>query len=56
MFNLTSICGFFQDFGNAFVNLWGSTGIYSLFTGEATWQNFVMIAISFVLVYLAVVK
>ncbi len=56
MFALSSICGFWQDFGNSFVNLWESTGIYSFITKEASWQNLVMILISFVLVYLAIVK
>ncbi len=56
MFALSSICGFWQDFANSFVNLWHSTGVYSLVTKEATWQNLVMVLISFVLVYLAVVK
>ncbi len=39
-------------------NLWQSTGLYELFTNFTTtgWQNLVMIAISCVLVYLAVVK
>lgn len=39
-------------------NLWQSTGLYELFTNFTStgWQNLVMIAISCVLVYLAVVK
>ncbi len=37
---------------NAFKNLWESTGLYS----GTNWQNYVMILISFVLVYLAIVK
>ena len=39
-------------------NLWQSTGLYELFANFTTtgWQNLVMIAISCVLVYLAVVK
>ncbi len=53
---LNSLCGFFQNFINSFSNLWQSTGVYSLFGGEATWQNLVMILISFILFYLAVVK
>ncbi len=58
MLALNSICGFWGDFANSFVNLWHSTGLYSLIdiNGSATWQNLVMILISFVLVYLAVVK
>ncbi len=56
MFSLNSLCGFFQDCINSFVNLFESTGVYSLFSGEASWQNLVMILISFILFYLAVVK
>ncbi len=56
MFALNSICGFWSEFINSFVNLWESTGLYSFVDGSATWQNIVMILISFVLVYLAIVK
>ena len=56
MLELTSILSFWSDIGDAFINLWHSTGIYSLFDGSASWQNIVMVLISFVLVYLAVVK
>ncbi len=56
MFSLYSICGFFQEFGNSLINLWHSTGLYTLVDGTATWQNLVMVLISFVLVYLAIVK
>ena len=56
MLELTSILCFWSDIGDAFINLWHSTGIYSLFDGSASWQNIVMVLISFVLVYLAVVK
>ena len=56
MLELTSILSFWGDIGEAFINLWHSTGIYSLFDGSASWQNIVMVLISFVLVYLAVVK
>ena len=56
MLELTSILSFWGDIGDAFINLWHSTGIYSLFDGSASWQNIVMVLISFVLVYLAVVK
>ena len=56
MFSLYSICGFFQEFGNSLVNLWHSTGIYTLVDGTATWQNLVMVLISFILFYLAIVK
>lgn len=44
------------DIGGALRNLWESTGIFALFNGEANWQNLVMILISFILVFLAVVK
>lgn len=56
MLGLSSLCGFWQDIGESLGNLWKSTGIHTLFSGESSWQNLVMIAISFVLVYLAVVK
>ena len=56
MLEITSICGFWNDIGGALSNLWQSTGIYSLFGGAATWQNIVMVLLSFVLVYLAIVK
>ena len=39
------------DFGGIFSNLWGSMGFV-----QGTWQNYVMLAISFVLFYLAIVK
>ena len=39
------------DIGGMFRGLWESSGLYS-----GTWQNYVMIAISFVLIYLAIVK
>ncbi len=57
MLDLFSLCaGLGQEIGEAVTNLWHSTGIYSLFGGDANWQNIVMILISFVLVYLAIVK
>ena len=57
MLDLFSLCaGFGQEIGEAINNLWHSTGIYSLFGGDANWQNIVMLLISFVLVYLAIVK
>lgn len=57
MLDLFSLCaGFGQEIGEAINNLWHSTGIYSLFGGDANWQNIVMILISFVLVFLAIVK
>ncbi len=44
-----------MNFVDTMLNLWKSTGIYhSILHGE--WQNYVMILISFVLFYLAVVK
>ncbi len=39
------------NIGGMFRGLWESSGLYS-----GTWQNYVMIAISFVLMYLAIVK
>lgn len=56
MFSLYSICGFFNDLLDSLVNLWNSTGINALFNGTANWQNLVMILISFILFYLAIVK
>ncbi len=44
-----------MDFLETMLNLWKSTGIsHSIVHGE--WQNYVMIAVSFVLFYLAIVK
>lgn len=47
-----------QSMLDSLINLWKSTGLYDLVENFGTygWQNLVMIAISFVLVYLAVVK
>ena len=56
MFSLYSICGFFQDLLNSLVNLWESTGVNALFNGTADYKNLIMLVISFVLFYLAVVK
>ena len=59
MFALTSICSdFASELGTSLGNLWESTGLYELFANFSTtgWQNLVMILISFVLVYLAIVK
>lgn len=58
MFAIDTICSFWSDCVESIVNLWQSTGIYDLVssTGHSNWQNIVMILISFVLVYLAVVK
>ena len=39
------------DIGGMFKNLWQSSGIYS-----GTWENYVMLVVSFVLMYLAIVK
>ena len=43
--------GFWDEVGNALLNLWRSTGIV-----QSDWTNYVMIAISFVLFFLAIVK
>ena len=57
MLDLFSLCaGFGQEIGEAITNLWHSTGVYSLVGDSNWWQNIVMILISFVLVYLAIVK
>lgn len=58
MLDLYTICAgtFGQEIKDALINLWQSTGIYSLIDGSANWQNIVMVLISFVLVYLAIVK
>lgn len=55
MHALNSICGA-DGIGEQLTRLWQSTGLYALVDGHANWQNIVMILISFVLVYLAVVK
>ena len=39
------------DIGGIFSNLWESMGV-----SQGTWQNYVMLLISFVLMYLAIVK
>ena len=39
------------NIGDMFRGLWESSGLYS-----GSWQNYVMILISFVLMYLAIVK
>ena len=39
------------DFGGIFSNLWESMGL-----SQGTWQNYVMLLISFVLMFLAIVK
>ncbi len=58
MLDLFTLCSgsFGQEIKDALLNLWQSTGIYSLIDGTANWQNIVMVLISFVLVYLAIVK
>lgn len=58
MFALNNLCdsGFWSELGSSLSNLWQSTGVYTLISGTANWQNIVMVLISFVLVYLAVVK
>ncbi len=57
MLSLSLICSdFWAQVSESLLNLWQSTGIYALFGGDASWQNLVMVAISFVLVYLAIVK
>ena len=55
MHALNSICGA-GGIGEQFYKLWQSTGLYAFVDGHANWQNVVMVLISFVLVYLAVVK
>ena len=58
MLNLFSLCSssLGGEISDALLNLWQSTGIYTLFSGEANLRNIVMVLISFVLVYLAIVK
>ena len=50
--NLLLDGGFWNDVGTALGNLWHSTGIFA----GTDWRNYVMILISFVLFYLAIVK
>ena len=40
-----------MDLGASMLNLWESTGLY-----QSTWENYVMLAISFVLFYLAIAR
>ena len=40
-----------ENIGEMFRSLWESTGLY-----QSSWENYVMIIISFVLMYLAIVK
>ena len=56
MFALNSMCSIWSEIATSFANLWHSTGLYTLFSGEASIQNLIMVLISFVLVYLAIVK
>ncbi len=53
---LSLSAGFWQEVGSSLTALWHSTGIYSLVDGTANLQNIVMVVISFILVYLAIVK
>ena len=43
---------FWAEIGDSLINLWQSTGIFQ----GTDWRNYVMIAISLVLFYLAIVK
>lgn len=60
MFGLHLLCegGFWDKIVESLINLWESTGLYTLFGNftQGGWQNLVMILISFILVYLAIVK
>ena len=57
MLSLSLICSdFWAQCSQSLINLWESTGLYSLVSSPNGWQNIVMILISFVLVYLAIVK
>ncbi len=55
---LHNICEGGLNVGEKLLNLWESTGLHELFSNFTTggWQNLVMVLISCVLVYLAVVK
>ncbi len=55
---LHNICEGGLNVGEKLLNLWESTGLYELFSNFTAggWQNLVMVLISCVLVYLAVVK
>ena len=48
-FILNSLCA--ESIGDMFKNLWESTGIV-----QGTWENYVLILVSFLLMYLAIVK
>ncbi len=58
MLDLFSLCSgtLGQEIVSSLKTLWQSTGVYSLIDGTANWQNIAMVLISFVLVYLAIVK
>lgn len=51
-FNFILASDIWQSLGDFLVNLWNSTGLVQ----GTDWRNYVMLAISFVLVYLAIVK
>jgi oxaloacetate decarboxylase beta subunit len=57
-FLFNSLCngnvGFFEEIAIMLKNLWESTGLMS--GGSEVWKNYVMILVSFVLFYLAIVK
>lgn len=57
MLNIFALCAgnFGQEIVIALENLWQSTGLYSLFN-NGEYLNLIMVLISFVLVYLAIVK
>ncbi len=52
LFNALAAGNLGQTIGNMFVELWESSGIAQ----GREWQNYVMLAVSFVLMYLAIVK
>lgn len=58
MLNLFSLCAgsIGEEIVEAIANVWQSTGIYALIDGTADIKNIIMVLISFVLVYLAIVK
>lgn len=58
MLNLFTLCAstLGEEIVSSLDKLWQSTGLFTLFSSPDGWQNIVMILISFVLVYLAIVK
>ena len=56
MLALSSLCTIWDTIGSSLANLWETTGLFALFNSKDGWQNLIMIVISFVLVYLAIVK